>query len=39
MVIDDLIAALLAKAVLLPADLPQEARDKLVERDALRSRP
>lgn len=38
-VIDDLVAALLQKQVLLPEDLPQEARDKLVERDVLRSKP
>jgi len=38
-VIDDLVAALLHKQVLAPEDLPQEARDKLVERDAIRSRP
>lgn len=38
-VIDDLVAALLQKQVLAPEDLPQEARDKLVERDAIRSKP
>lgn len=38
-VIDDLVAALLQKQVLAPEDLPQDARDKLVERDAIRSKP
>lgn len=38
-VIDDLVAVLLAKQLLSPEDLPQEVRDKLVERDALRSKP
>lgn len=38
-VIDDLVAVLLRKQVLASEDLPQETRDKLIERDELRSTP
>lgn len=37
-VVDELVAVLLQKEVLMPEDLPQEVHDKLVERDAIRSR-
>lgn len=38
-VIDDLVAVLLQKQVLSPDDLPTDVRDKLIERDAIRSKP